>query len=109
MARLRDPAARRGGSAGGSRTRGARPDGGCAAVHAERPRDSRAPAVTTRQPLPSAPSAQFRRRRFIEVAGERFRNLSIAPPLRASLRRFYHAALLLQTGGRGLRCTLPNG
>jgi FkbM family methyltransferase len=65
--------------------------------------------VTTRQPLPSAPSAQFRRRRFIEVAGERFRNLSIAPPLRASLRRFYHAALLLQTGGRGLRCTLPNG
>jgi FkbM family methyltransferase len=65
--------------------------------------------VTTRQPLPSAPSAQFRRRRFIEVAGERFRNLSIAPALRASLKRFYHAVLLLQTGGRGLRCTLPHG
>jgi FkbM family methyltransferase len=65
--------------------------------------------VTPRQPLPSAPSAQFRRRPFIEVAGERFRNHSIAPGLRASLRRLYHAVLLLQTGGRGLPCTLPHG
>jgi FkbM family methyltransferase len=65
--------------------------------------------VITREPLPAAPSEQFRRRPFLEAAGERFRNAPIAPAARAWLRRAYHAVLMLQTGGRGLRSTLPHG
>jgi FkbM family methyltransferase len=65
--------------------------------------------VITREPLPTAPSAQFRRRPFLEVAGERFRDAPVAPVIREWLRRAYHAALMLQTGGRGLPCTLPHG
>jgi len=65
--------------------------------------------MSARQPLPAAPSAQFRRRPFLEVAGERLRDVPIAPAARAWLRRVYHAVLMLQTGGRGLPCTLPHG
>ena len=65
--------------------------------------------MIVREPLPTAPSAQFRRRPWLEAAGERFRDAPIAPAARAWLRRAYHAALMLQTGGRGLPCTLPHG
>jgi FkbM family methyltransferase len=62
-----------------------------------------------RQPLPSAPADQFRRKRLIEVAGERLRGASVAPAARAWLKRVYHAALMMQTGGRGLSSVLPHG
>lgn len=65
--------------------------------------------MITREPLPTAPSAQFRRRPFLEAAGERFRDAPIAPGLRSRLRRLYHGLLMWQTGGRGLPCTLPQG
>jgi FkbM family methyltransferase len=65
--------------------------------------------VITREPLPTAPSAQFRRRPFLEAAGERFRRAPIAPGMRGWLRRLYHGVLMLQTGGRGMPCTLPRG
>ena len=65
--------------------------------------------MTIREPLPSAPSAQFRRKRLIEAAGERFRNAPVAPAARMWLKRAYHAALMMQTGGRGLSCVLPQG
>ena len=65
--------------------------------------------MITREPLPTAPSAQFRRRPFLEAAGERFRDAPIAPGLRSWLRGLYHALLMWQTGGRGLPCTLPHG
>jgi FkbM family methyltransferase len=62
-----------------------------------------------REPLPAAASDQFRRQRLIEIAGERFRDAAVAPSARAWLRRAYHAALMIQTGGRGLACKLPHG
>lgn len=65
--------------------------------------------MITREPLPTAPSAQFRRRPLLEAAGERFRNAPMAPAMRGWLRRLYHWLLMLQTGGRGMPCTLPHG
>lgn len=65
--------------------------------------------MIVREPLPAAASEQFRRPRLIEVAGERFRNAALAPSAREWLKRVYHAALMIQTGGRGLACTLPRG
>jgi FkbM family methyltransferase len=62
-----------------------------------------------REPLPAAASDQFRRQHLIEIAGERFRNAAVAPSARAWLKRVYHAALMVQTGGRGLACKLPHG
>jgi FkbM family methyltransferase len=65
--------------------------------------------VSTREPLAAAPSAQFRRKPIVESAGERFRSAPLAPWARAWARRVYHAALMLQTGGRGLASHLPGG
>ena len=65
--------------------------------------------MISREPLPTAPSAQFRRRPFVEAAGEWFRSAPIGGSARATLKELYHAALMLQTGGRGLECTLPHG
>ncbi len=65
--------------------------------------------VPGRQPLPTAPSDAFRRRRFLERAVERFRDVPRAPAARALLKRAYHSALMLQTGGRGLASALPGG
>jgi FkbM family methyltransferase len=66
-------------------------------------------SMPTREPLPAAPAASFRRKRLVEVAGERLRDAPVAPAARAWLKRLYHAALMLQTGGRGLPCRLPGG
>jgi FkbM family methyltransferase len=64
----------------------------------------------SRKPLPTAPSARFRRRPFIETLGERLRAAApVAPAARARLKQLYHAALMLSTGGRGLRSELPGG
>lgn len=65
--------------------------------------------MNARQPLPTAPSSAFRRKRLIERAGECFRSAPVAPQARALLKRAYYSALMLQTGGRGLACTLPGG
>lgn len=62
-----------------------------------------------RQPLPTAPSRAFRRAGLVERVGECFRHAGLAPPVRSALKRVYHAALMVQTGGRGLRSRLPGG
>jgi FkbM family methyltransferase len=45
----------------------------------------------------------------MDAAGERLRGIPLGPRLRRWGRAAYHAAWFLQTGGRGLRCTLPSG
>jgi len=64
--------------------------------------------VAMRRALPTAPASGYRRRPIIERAGERLRQLP-AGGARALLKRAYHAALMFQTGGRGLLCELPGG
>lgn len=63
----------------------------------------------TRQALPTAPSAQFRQRPLVETAGEWFRHVPFGAGARARLKALYHAALMAQTGGRGMPCVLPHG
>ena len=65
--------------------------------------------MTARQPLPTAPTSAWRSKRLIERVGEQWRHAPLAPSARALLKRAYHAALSLQTGGRGLRARLPGG
>jgi len=65
--------------------------------------------VIEREPLPTAPSGRFRTRSLMDTAGERLRGLPLGVRLRGWGRAAYHAAWLLQTGGRGLSCTLPSG
>jgi FkbM family methyltransferase len=65
--------------------------------------------MITREPLPTAPSQQFRRRPLVEIAGETFRHVPLAAGLRDRLKRLYYAALMLQSGGRGMACRLPHG
>lgn len=62
-----------------------------------------------RHPLPAAPSDQFRAKGFVETAGALFRSAPLGRHVRAWAKRAYYAALMLQTGGRGLSCTLPGG
>jgi FkbM family methyltransferase len=62
-----------------------------------------------RQPLDAASSEAFRSRPFLETLGERFRSAVMTPALRVPLKRLYHAALMAQTGGRGMACRLPGG
>lgn len=65
--------------------------------------------MSDRHPLPTAPSASFRRRGLLEAAGEMLGQARVAPLVRSWLKRLYYALLMLQTGGRGLRSALPNG
>ena len=62
-----------------------------------------------RQPLPAASSDHFRPRGIVEAAGERLRSVPLGPHVRAWAKRAYYAALMLQTGGRGMSCVLPGG
>ena len=62
-----------------------------------------------RQPLPTAPSRRYRARTLMDAAGERLRALPLGARLRGWGRAAYHAAWMLQTGGRGLACSLPSG
>jgi FkbM family methyltransferase len=64
--------------------------------------------MMNREPLPTAPSSNFRRRPFVEAAGEWFRDAPIGPA-RGLFKSLYHGALMLQTGGRGMPSTLPHG
>jgi FkbM family methyltransferase len=57
---------------------------------------------------PTAPSDRFRRTRSIESMGEHAGRLPLGRA-RRWLKHVYHAALMMQTGGRGLRCVLPGG
>ena len=66
-------------------------------------------SMAERQPLPTAPARRYRSRSMMDAAGERLRGLPVAARLRRWGRRAYHAAWMLQTGGRGLSCTLPSG
>lgn len=68
-----------------------------------------APAVMSRQPLPTAPSGKFRSRGLVETTGDRLRSAPLGLRVRELAKRAYHAALMLQTGGRGLSSTLPGG
>ena len=65
--------------------------------------------VTARNALPTAPSDRFREKPIVEIAGERFRRVPLAPGVRRWLKRVYHRALMIQSGNRGLPCTLPGG
>lgn len=65
--------------------------------------------MSERHPLPTAPSASFRRKGPLEAAGELLGQASVAPRARAWLKGLYHTLLMLQTGGRGLRSALPHG
>jgi FkbM family methyltransferase len=60
-------------------------------------------------PLPTAASNRFRTPRPLETIGERFRAIPFGSGARRWLKRAYHAALMAQTGGRGLRAELPGG
>ena len=62
-----------------------------------------------RQPLPTAPADRFRTQGVVETAGERFRSAPLGSHFRAWAKRAYYAALMFQTGGRGLSCMLPDG
>lgn len=62
-----------------------------------------------RQPLPTAPSAQFRKRPLVETAGEFFRFVPIASGVRERLKDMYYSMLMLRTAGRGLASHLPHG
>lgn len=62
-----------------------------------------------RQPLPTAPADRFRTQGIVEAAGERFRSAPLGSHFRAWAKRAYYAALMFQTGGRGLSCVLPDG
>jgi hypothetical protein len=66
-------------------------------------------SMAERQPLPTAPARRYRRRSLMDAAGERLRALPLGARLRRWSRAAYHAAWMLQTGGRGLTCTLPSG
>jgi FkbM family methyltransferase len=57
----------------------------------------------------TAPSDRFRARGLAEAAGERLRLMPLGPCLRGWAKQAYHAALMLQTGGRGLASVLPGG
>jgi FkbM family methyltransferase len=65
--------------------------------------------MTDRDALPAAPSTRFREKPVVETVGECFRRLPLAPGIRRWLKRAYHGALMLQSGGRGLPCFLPGG
>jgi FkbM family methyltransferase len=65
--------------------------------------------MIAREPLPTAPSAQFRKRPFVEIAGEWFRHVPMAAGVRGRLKDAYYSALMLRSGGRGLACRLPHG
>jgi FkbM family methyltransferase len=62
-----------------------------------------------RQPLPTAPTSKYRSRSLMDAAGEQLRRLPLGARLRGWGKAAYHAAWMLQTGGRGLSCTLPSG
>jgi FkbM family methyltransferase len=66
-------------------------------------------SMTERQPLPTAPARRYRSRSLMDAAGERLRGLPLGSRLRRWGRTAYHAAWMLQTGGRGLSCRLPSG
>jgi FkbM family methyltransferase len=57
---------------------------------------------------PIAPADRFRRVRSTEALGERIGRFPLGRA-RRWLKLAYYAALMLQTGGRGLRSTLPGG
>jgi FkbM family methyltransferase len=59
--------------------------------------------------LPTAPSSAFRAKAPLEIAGERFRSAPVSPRVRRWLRHLYHRALMVQSAGRGLACSLPGG
>lgn len=65
--------------------------------------------MNVRHALPTAPAEGFRSAGVVERAGEQFRAAALPPGVREALKRLYHGALMLQTGGRGLRCALPGG
>ena len=66
-------------------------------------------SMAERQPLPTAPARRYRSPSLMDAAGERLRGLPFGARLRRWGRSAYHAAWMLQTGGRGLSCTLPSG
>jgi FkbM family methyltransferase len=66
-------------------------------------------SMAERRPLPTAPARRYRSRSLMDAAGERLRSLPLGSRLRRWGRTAYHAAWMLQTGGRGLSCTLPSG
>jgi FkbM family methyltransferase len=59
--------------------------------------------------MTTAPASRFRDVGALESLGERLRRLPVSRGPRAWLKRLYNAALMVRTGGRGLRSELPGG
>jgi FkbM family methyltransferase len=57
----------------------------------------------------TAPSSRFRATPAIEAVGDHLRALPVPRGARRWLKQLYHQALMLQSGGRGLRHGLPGG
>jgi FkbM family methyltransferase len=54
-------------------------------------------------------AGHFRQPGFVERLARRFSTLPMSPAFRLRLKRLYIAALTLQSGGRGLSASLPDG
>jgi FkbM family methyltransferase len=65
--------------------------------------------MSARHPLASAPSAQFRRKGWLETLGDRLGRAPLGPTTRRLLRQLYRTTLTRRTRGRGLRSVLPGG
>lgn len=59
--------------------------------------------------MATAPASRYRHAGVLEGMGDRLRRLPVGHFGRSLLKRLYHAAMMLRTGGRGLRSELPGG
>ena len=60
-------------------------------------------------PITIAESDKCRKPTLIEMIGASVSKKMRGSPLRSLLKSAYHAALKMQTGGKGLKCSLPEG
>src|ERR1044072_7847244 len=60
-------------------------------------------------PITIAESDKCRKPTLIEMVGASVSRKMLASPLRSLLKSVYHAALNMQAGGKGLKCSLPEG
>lgn len=81
----------------------------CRRAHSGNARASCPGPMSSRSSILTAPSTRFRRRGYVEAAGEWCGNVLGRGSAREWLKRLYHRALMLQTGERGLRREFPGG
>jgi FkbM family methyltransferase len=59
--------------------------------------------------MTTAPASRFRNAGALEALGDLLRHVPIGQGGRTWLKRVYHAALMMRSGGRGLRSEFPGG